>query len=395
MQDVLARPQKHFLVGILAGLTAIVAGCGNLEANQTSAVVSSQALSTQRYNIPEAAGSLKAWSGGSLKAWSGGSYKAWSGGSASSYIIPDNAAVWDQVHLRQAQAIAPNLGKGVIVAMIDTGIDLKHPAFSDSLTDSSTWKDYVDGDTTPQEVGQPSDAGYGHGTLIAGIVLQAAPKALILPLRVLGKDGSGDPVAIAAAIKYAASKGAKVINLSLGTAGLDCNILNAVASLPAGVSAVISAGNQGQSTLTYPAAVSWQPLSALGCIFTSSNTNLLFAMRTIGVGSVSSKDKLSSFSNYGFNLELLAPGENIYGPIPGGNVGAWSGTSMAAGFVSGALALANGQKISSQVDASNIATYVSDTADSVESVNASGLKGQLGWGRLNIERFLKRVVLGQ
>jgi thermitase len=271
-------------------------------------------------------GGKNAWGGG-LKAWGGGK-NAWGGGTTGVPVLPsENSSVWTQINLYEAHQLAKKFGTGVKVAVIDSGIDTSHPAFAGSLAPSSEWKDFIDNDGNPQEVGTATDVGYGHGTAVAGLILQVAPGATILPLRVLDKDGSGDLDDVIAAIDWAIQKGAKVINLSLGamSEGPLYPMLTYAASR--NVLVVASAGNSAAyNGITFPARMS----SWGGGIYT----------RLFGVGSVNSSDVVSSFSNYGWALSGFAPGENLATAFPGGQMVAASGTSFAAPLYSGAFALA-------------------------------------------------------
>ena len=109
-------------------------------------------------------------------------------------------------------------GRGITVAVIDTGVDLDHPEFSGRIVDGY---DFVDGDTT-------ADDGNGHGTHVAGTIAGAndgigitgvAYDAEIMPLRVLNDDGYGWTSDIISAVRWAADNDADVINLSLGGEG--------------------------------------------------------------------------------------------------------------------------------------------------------------------------------
>ena len=271
------------------------------------------------------AGGKGAWGGG-WGAWGGG-WGAWGSGSSTTAIpaLPsENRAVWRSNKLPQAQALSKNFGAGVKIAVLDTGIDLNHPMFSGRLAPSSEWKDFVDNDVTPQEVAGSS---YGHGTAVAGVILQAAPRATILPLRVLNGEGVGDTDKIAAAIDWAIQKGAKVINLSLGadSEGVLYPMITYAASR--NVLVVASAGNTATyNGITFPARMTYWG----GGIYT----------RLFGVGSVDSNDVVSSFSNYGWDLSGFAPGENLATAYPGSQMVAASGTSFATPLYSGAFALA-------------------------------------------------------
>jgi hypothetical protein len=202
-----------------------------------------------------------------------------------------------------------------------------------------------------------------------------------MPLRALNQDGRGDMTNVVKAIDWAVNHGAKVVNLSLGAktdvASLDAEIAYAVSQ---NVVFVVSAGNSGDTNVSYPAAK-----AATGG----------WANGLLGAGSVSTLklDQKSDFTAYGTGLEMLAPGENIYTAVPGGQLGAWSGTSFAAPMVSGALALAMGQKLSPSVDSTSLGELVVSSSDKVDAANPqfAGLD-YFGSGRLNIESFLKKTL---
>jgi thermitase len=317
-------------------------------------------------------GSRVVWAGGSLLAWSGGSRVVWAGGSFAP--VPQNTQTWNTIHLQEAQTLAPNLGAGVTVAVIDTGLDLQHVAFQGALSDPSSWKDFVGGDAIPQDEGTLGIGGFGHGTNVAGIVLQVAPQAKIMPIRVLGSDGSGDVVNIAQAINWATAHGANIINLSLGTSKDSKVIQEAVKAAAArNVLVVSSAGNENEDKITYPAASSTKVVGLLS------------------VGSVNAQDVKSVFSNYARELELTAPGENVYAPAPGNLMTAWSGTSMAAPMATGGLALALSQPLA--VPTSTLQERLSASAFNVYSNPLNkAYADKLGSGRLDLLAFLKLVV---
>jgi thermitase len=307
-----------------------------------------------------------AWSGGA-GAWSGG-WGDWSNGLGSSLTPLENAAVWAQIHLPQAQKLAPNAGSGVVVAVIDTGIDLNHPAFKGHLV--AGW-DFVENDATPQEgyVTGGTNVAFGHGTSAAGIILEIAQKATIMPLRALNQEGRGDMNNVVKAIDWAISHGAQVINLSLG-AKVDIASLNTemAYAVTRNVVFVASSGNSGDTNVSYPAAKA----------ATGGWTDAL-----IGVGSVSTTTDLkSSFSTYGPKLNMVAPGEKIYGPYPNNQVANATGTSFAAPTVTGGVALALGQ--GKTFTAASLAMMVWQTADPLDA--------QLGRGRLNLESFMKKAM---
>lgn len=223
-----------------------------------------------------------------------------------------------------SEAHATTRGAGVTVAVIDTGVQLDHPALAANLLPNGY--DFVDGDDDPSDVGDgldddedgQVDEAIGHGSHVAGIVLLVAPEASILPIRALNADGVGEVYGVAMAIEYAVAHGADVINLSLGTE-LQTDLLTDVvrAAAQAGVLVVAAAGNTSSAAPEYPAA---DPCA-------------------VGVTAVDYEDRLAPQASYGQWVDLAAPGESIYSALEANGYGWWSGTSMAAPFVSGQAAL--------------------------------------------------------
>lgn len=324
-----------------------------------------------------------AWSTG-YSAWSTG-YSAWSTGTTSAATtFGENLPSWNSIRLADAQTLAPELGRGVKVAVIDTGIDLKHAAFAGHL-DTVNMKDFLLNTNSPQEVnastvpGTYSD-GYGHGTAVADVILQVAPNATILPLRVLDGNGGGDIQTIANAINYAVSSGAKVINLSLGSA-TDSQAINAAicSAISSGVAVIAAAGNSGDTDVLYPAFNSHGPTGA----------NMWQTAGSISVGSITSGFMKSRFSSYGPNLELVAPGESLKTAFPGGNTVVATGTSFAAPIVSGALALtlSTGVTMNSKQTVWNLLSNLdSTTTASSDPTYAS----KLGYGTINVYNFVHK-----
>jgi thermitase len=323
-------------------------------------------------------GGWTSWSGG-WTSWSGG-WTSWSGGSSIPALPEENTVPFAQIRLPEAQAISRNFGEGVKIAVIDTGIDLEHPAFAGRLAPASEWKDFVDDDATPQEVGTTDDHGYGHGTGVAGIILQVAPKATILPLRVLDQSGSGDLDNVVAAIDWAIERGAQVINLSLGSSGNQDSLtreLEYAASKK--IYVVASAGNDGvMGGVTFPAATSeWADTG--GFVF--------------GIGSVNSNDILSDFSNYGWELFGVVPGESIYSAFPDDRTASFTGTSFAAPIFTGALALGL-KELPDGGDTTAFRKYIADTLRTgqiwSENVAARGTDA-IGGGRLDVEGLIRNL----
>ena len=320
------------------------------------------------FRIPEATAAGQQWKD-LIATWGGftaqtGGQSAWSSGEPTTFS--ENMSFWQQLRLAEGQRDAPHLGAGVKVAVIDTGIDAGHPAFAGKLAPAREWGDFVDGDRNPQEAYGPS---YGHGTGIAGIITQVAPNATILPLRALGGDGSGDLISVTIAVAWAVYYDADIINLSLGS---DTNMRSLEAVIKyardRGVLLVASVGNTGEAHVAYPAR---------------------YDAEVIGVGSVDSSDIKSTFSAYGPELELLAPGESVYTPAPENRVATWTGTSSATAMVSGALALALGER---HLSAGDLTRRLEESADTVDNLPGNWPYGRLGYGRLNLERLLQAVA---
>jgi subtilisin family serine protease len=265
----------------------------------------------------------------------------------------------DQYNLDQArfeQAWKTSTGAAITIAIVDTGVDLKHP---DLVSQLVTGVDLVDG-------GKPQDEN-GHGTHVAGIaaatqgngigIAGAAPQAQIMPIRVLDAAGSGDPAVIAQGILWAVDNGATVINLSLGGSGLSARLLKGgeinrairVAS-SRGAVVVAAAGNDGQVRRAYR-----------------------FGVPVIVVNAVDAQGELSAFSNYADARAVSAAGSDILSTLPryptadfpeGTNgYGTLSGTSMAAPLVAGevALLLAQGRTSSEVIDV--VSTTANPTND--------------------------------
>lgn len=263
--------------------------------------------------------------------------------------------VSDVMALSAAHAVSR--GEGVRVAVLDTGVDLAHPELLPRLARDGAGRvlgrDFVDGDDTPAEVGQPGELGFGHGTHVAALVGVAAPAARLMPVRVLDRAGGGNAWVLAEALAWAVDPdgnpatddGAHVINLSLGST-TPTDLLKTITELvtcevddddddynqpgfapdfarcAAGRRAVVvaAAGNSGSDQeMLYPAAE-----QAKGAIAVTAST----AAR-----------ELASFANWGSWIQIAAPGDQIVSAVPGGGYGTWSGTSMAAPLVAGTAAL--------------------------------------------------------
>ena len=256
---------------------------------------------------------------------------------------------------------------GIIVAVIDTGIDPTHPAFAGKLTNDG-WNvldnnaDFADIANGIDDDGDGIvDEMYGHGTHVAGIIARLAPTVKILPIKALNDEGIGDSFGVATGIVYAYEHGANVINLSLSSTQESAVVDRAIqAARERGIIVVASAGNSDrESPKEYPSA----------------------SPGVIGVAATGPGDIKSPFSSYGAELSMSAPGTEIESAIPGGGYGEASGTSMAAPFVTAAVALV--MEKNPEMNADDIEALIESTSASLDTANPEYV-GKLGSGRLDI-----------
>jgi Subtilase family/Ricin-type beta-trefoil lectin domain-like len=310
--------------------------------------------------------------GSGQSSWGSGQ-SSWGSGTVVPALPLENQTTWNQIKLYEAHQISRNFGGGIKVAVIDSGIDLNHPVFAGKLSASSEFWDYVGNDATPQD--ETGGNGYGHGTAVAGIILQVAPRAKILPIRVLRSDGTANTSDVVGAIGRAVNNGANIINLSLGTGGYDQSLMDICTwANTRGVRIVAAAGNNGQKdNMDSPAMYSW-----FGGTY----------QMTIGIGSVNANDQRSSFSSYGDGIFGFAPGEGIWSAYPGNKSANFTGTSFAAPIVSGAVALA----MSETPNAANRNDVIYNSLWNGMDWPASLTTNQTYVrGRLNLEKFLRNL----
>lgn len=205
----------------------------------------------------------------------------------------------------------------VIVAVLDTGVDMEHPFLQGRILDSG-W-DFANDDDDPTD-------DHFHGTHCAGIICDATPENVkILPIKILDQDGIGSFAVIEEAMRYAADSGADVLSMSFG--GND-GMGNALSQSAGGIQyarrngavCVAAAGNESADLEKYPVYPANIP-------------------QAFTVASTGENDLVSYFSNYGTNVDIAAPGENVLSSIPGGKFYKYSGTSMATPLVAACAAL--------------------------------------------------------
>jgi len=242
---------------------------------------------------------------------------------------------------------------GVVIAVIDTGVDHTHPDMGNYIAGGYDW---INRDDDPMD-------DHGHGTHCAGIAAAVSNNTLgvagisqsgIMAEKVLDFKGSGTSSLTAAAIRHAADNGADVISMSLGAAESSRIVEEACRyAWEKGCILAAASGNSGANLINYPAAYD----------------------TVIAVGSVGKTSLCSSFSNYGTNLELVAPGESILSTTPGNTYGLRSGTSMACPHVSGVAALV----LSRYPGMSNLEVR-KRLADTADDLGSPGKDTRYGYG---------------
>lgn len=255
----------------------------------------------------------------------------------------------------------------VTIAIVDTGVDLFHPDLSGKLVSGY---DFVNNDNNPQD-------DHGHGTHVAGIAAARTNNgtgvagfswgAKMMPVKVLDDYGNGDYEDVANGVIYAANSGAKIINLSLGGSAYSWTLKDAVEyAYNLGCVIVAAAGNNN-SSVSYPARYP----------------------EVIAVAATDSNDQRASFSNYGPEVDVAAPGVSIRSTYWwGGSTYGWlSGTSQAGPHVAGLAALI--WSVNPGLNNIQVESIIKQTAD---DLGAAGRDNYYGFGRINARRALEATA---
>ncbi|MBK8233878.1 MAG: S8 family serine peptidase [Candidatus Eisenbacteria bacterium] len=266
-------------------------------------------------------------------------------------------------------AHAVTRGAGVVVAVLDTGVDPGHEVWGDRI--SPLAYDFVDNDTSPwehadgldQDGDGEFDEGYGHGSMVAGIIALVAPEATLLPLRVLDTEGRSDVFTIARAIRYAVDTGAAVVNMSFGVPGALVTLKSEIERGDAlGVVFVGAAGNEDRPAPTYTPA----DLASV-----------------IMVTALDEADTKAEFADYHTKVAIAAPGVGVRSAYPGHEWGLGSGCSFATGFVTGEVALL--RSLHPDWNRSTIESRITGSATPVDDLPGNqGYAGRLGEGRIDV-----------
>ena len=302
-----------------------------------------------------------------------------------------NSDFWwhDKLQTLKAQKAAGSL-KDVIVAIVDTGIDLTHPALKNRLwantdeiagngldDDRNGFVDDNQGWDFFHNINNAQDDS-GHGTHVAGLVgaqelaatkvFGVAPNARLMPIKVFNEFGQGDLITALKGAAYALRMGAQVLNLSFGVPNPSEAWEDLLATLPrydaVAVAAAGNAKNNNDTRGEYPAnSKFWWMISVAG-------TN--------------AQDELMDISNYGpLSVTMSAPGENIVSTFLGGTTKSMTGTSFATPLVAGALALLKGANASKSFE--ELLARLFQSSNKLPAL----LSKVQGAGRLNLWQMIK------
>ncbi|MDI1347045.1 MAG: S8 family serine peptidase [Pseudolabrys sp.] len=220
-------------------------------------------------------------------------------------------AQYELAKLRLPQAHALAKGNGILIAVVDSGVDATHLELAGSVVGSF------------DAINQPGPLNK-HGTSIAGLIaahgtiLGSAPAARLLAVRVFGTTGNGNTFDILKGLDYASANGARIINMSFAGPSDPITLRSLQAARKRGIVLVAAVGNAGpKSPPLYPGAYP----------------------EVIGVSGSDVNNKSSVFSNRGPYISVAAPGTDILVAIPDGGFEVGSGTSFSAAEVSGIVAM--------------------------------------------------------
>lgn len=293
-------------------------------------------------------------------------YAPWAPSQPDSFVIEGQPSVLaETVPAGVSQVKAPlawdaSKGKGIKVAVLDTGIDNTHPDLTANFRGGVS---FVPGET-------PMD-GNSHGTHCAGTIAAAinnagvigvAPAAYLYAVKVLSNSGSGNWSWLIAGLDWCIKNGIKVASMSLGGGGAPTALRTMCdTAFARGVLLVAAAGNSGpgMGTVGEPAAYP----------------------SVVAVSAIDSANVIAPFSSRGPEVELCAPGVDVLSTIPGGGYGRKSGTSMACPHVSGVAAVAWGaHRYATNVTMRRLLAYTSD------NLGLPGRDPLFGFGRADAEQ---------
>ncbi|HEX7056957.1 MAG TPA: S8 family serine peptidase [Bacilli bacterium] len=255
--------------------------------------------------------------------------------------------------------------KDVIVGIVDTGVDPRHPDLRGHL---------LPGVNVVDEQKSPLDD-VGHGTHVAGIISAVVNNGEgvagmtwrnpILPVKVLDQSGSGSTYSVAQGIIWAADHGAKVINMSLGNYASSRFLHDAIRyAFAKDVVLIAASGNDNTEKPGYPAAYP----------------------EVLAVSAIDFAQQRAPFSNYGDYIDVVAPGVSIASTFPQNRYAALSGTSMASPHVAALAALI--RSTNPKLSNVEVMDIIRKTA---QDLGAPGKDKYYGYGQIDVARALKRA----
>ncbi len=276
---------------------------------------------------------------------------------------PNYGSQWHLSKMACPAAWSYTKGNGVIIAILDTGVDGTHPDLSGKLVGG--WNVF-DNNSNYSDV-------YGHGTAVAGTAAASTNNSIgvagtawncsIMPIRISDANGYGYSSTVASGLIRAADSGARVANVSYDFS-TDPVVADAAKYFcDKGGVLTMSAGNDGYAS----------PANDNPYVLTISATD--------------SSDALASWSNRGNNIDLAAPGVYIYTTTRGGGYGAWNGTSFSAPAVAGVAGLVlsanpnlNGYQVQDVLKQSAV------------DRGTAGWDNQFGWGLVNASNAVQKAL---
>ena len=310
-------------------------------------------------------------------------------------LLDTQWALADPAAIGAQEAWTQSAGTGVLVAVLDTGVQLNHPDLAANIwtnpgeiagngidDDKSGVVDDVHGANMFDLTNNVEDDN-GHGTHVAGIVAARqgngvggsgiAPEAKILPVKVLDANMAGNTDALALGIRYAVDRGAKILNVSVNT-NAPTDTVDAAVRYAGEHGAVIvaSAGNNGRNIDLQPSYPASLADPAVFSVAAQDEDGLLWQLSNTGLLSV----------------DLAAPGAHIASTTRGSTYQSRSGTSAAAPFVAGSLALLSAARPDLPIGV--LRTAITDTTKRTSLLNSL-----LGSGRLDVGAAMHRVLDGR
>lgn len=273
------------------------------------------------------------------------------------FHIQDSKKNWVINKLQCVEAWEVTKGEGILVAVLDAGINQNHEMFKQGV---------MSGISYVQPQGESTDALHQHGQSVASCVRAVAPEATLLPVRVSGSNNSASALRITQGINYAVNKGAHVITISYFNIA---NVKEIKASCEyaasKGVIVVMATGNSGREI------------------------SLDAAENVIIVSGSTASDAVWSKSNYGPCVDLTAPCEKVgLAAITPNQYGTGSGTSYAAPTVAGVIALIKSTRLDLSI--TEVREILLSSCDKLSGVPAN----KQGAGRVNALSAVNRAKSG-